>query len=245
MRCSEIEAIWDDARTGPTPPSETFLAHLRRCRTCKGVYDECESLASCLGCLAAAEPPATLGPRILQQIRSMRGRFRSSAADGFALLPSPLGELAVAWRPTGVSFVGLALDRDPSDVREAVELRLRRALSASEPPSWVRETVASFFAGWHADMTRVDITELSAFDQAALHMAAQIPPGEVRSYGWIAREIGHPQSARAVGRAMARNPVALFFPCHRVVDSNGRLHEYAYGVDVKARILRMEGYRRA
>jgi methylated-DNA-[protein]-cysteine S-methyltransferase len=64
----------------------------------------------------------------------------------------------------------------------------------------------------------------------------------VRSYGWVARAIGQPTAVRAVGRAMARNPVALLYPCHRVVDANGALHQYAYGVEVKARLLEMEGY---
>ena len=99
-----------------------------------------------------------------------------------------------------------------------------------------------FFETWQVDMSRIDISQLGAFEQAALRKAAQIPPGEVRSYGWIAREIGHPQAARAVGQAMARNPVALLFPCHRVVDAHGALHNYGYGVEVKARILAMEGY---
>jgi methylated-DNA-[protein]-cysteine S-methyltransferase len=106
----------------------------------------------------------------------------------------------------------------------------------------VNAAVRRFFSTWQVDLTQVDISGLSPFEQAALRKAAQIPPGQVRSYGWIAREIGHPQAARAVGQAMARNPVALFFPCHRVVDAAGSLHNYGYGVEVKARILQMEGY---
>ena len=78
-----------------------------------------------------------------------------------------------------------------------------------------------------------------------MHAAATIPPGEVRSYGWIAEAIGQPNAARAVGRAMARNPVVLLYPCHRVVDANGALHQYAYGVEVKKRILELEGYHAA
>jgi methylated-DNA-[protein]-cysteine S-methyltransferase len=126
-----------------------------------------------------------------------------------------------------------------------VERRLRRVLRDTAPPEWVVEAVGHFFKTWQVDMSRVDISNLSDFEQAALRKAAQIPPGEVRSYGWIAREIGHPQSARAVGQAMARNPVALLFPCHRVVDASGALHNYGYGVEVKARLLTMEGYRAA
>ena len=65
----------------------------------------------------------------------------------------------------------------------------------------------------------------------------------MRTYGWIAEKLGQPAAARAVGRAMARNPVPLLYPCHRVVDASGALHQYIYGVDVKARILEMEGYK--
>jgi methylated-DNA-[protein]-cysteine S-methyltransferase len=56
-------------------------------------------------------------------------------------------------------------------------------------------------------------------------------------------QIGRPRAARAVGRVMARNPLPLLFPCHRVVDSSGELHDYFYGLEMKAKLLQMEGYR--
>ena len=241
MRCSDVEALWDDVREGE-PRSEIVLAHLRRCRTCQAVYEAFEGVAYCLTCLPVAEPPASLVPRILDHINSVRGHFRSSVADAFARLDSPLGELVIAWRDSGITFVGIDRGEDAGTARIKMERRLRRPLRAAQPPGWVLEAVSHFFTAWEVDMNRVDISDLSPFEQAALRKAAQIPPGEVRSYGWIAREIGRPQSARAVGQAMARNPVALFFPCHRVVDASGALHNYGYGVEMKARILEMEGY---
>ena len=66
----------------------------------------------------------------------------------------------------------------------------------------------------------------------------------MRSYAWVATQIGRPKAARAVGRVMARNPLPLLFPCHRVVDSSGDLHNYFYGLEMKARILEMEGLSR-
>jgi methylated-DNA-[protein]-cysteine S-methyltransferase len=155
---------------------------------------------------------------------------------------SPLGRLWIAWRESGISFVGIDRGEGEDSAVAMVERRVRRPVHAGPTPAWVSQAVDDFFATWQVDLSRIDISDLSPFERAALNKAAQIPPGEVRSYGWIAREIGHPQAARAVGQVMARNPVALLFPCHRVVDASGALHNYGYGIEVKARILAMEGY---
>jgi O-6-methylguanine DNA methyltransferase len=242
MRCSDVEALWDDMRDGVEPRSQHAAAHLRRCKTCQAAYAQFEGVAYCLTCLPIVEPPLSLVPRILDHIKSVRNQFRTNVADDFARVASPLGDLLIAWRNAGITFVGIDRGESAELAREFVEQRLRRPLRPADPPAWVTEAVRRFFATWQVDTSRVDISQLSAFEQAALRKAAQIPPGEVRSYGWIAREIGRPLAARAVGQAMARNPVALFFPCHRVVDASGALHHYGYGVDVKARILAMEGY---
>jgi methylated-DNA-[protein]-cysteine S-methyltransferase len=244
MRCIDVEALWDDYRDGGEAASERARAHLHGCKDCRHVYEQFEGVRYCLTCLPDVEPPQYLVPRILAHIAALRGGFRSTVVDELARVASPLGDLYIAWRPSGISYVAIDRGEDFETVRTTAERRLRRAVRAVEPPAWISEAVKKFFATWQVDLTRIDISELSAFEQAALQKAAQIPPGQVRSYGWIAREIGHPQAARAVGQAMARNPVALFFPCHRVVDAAGSLHNYGYGVEVKARILKMEGYDR-
>ena len=69
----------------------------------------------------------------------------------------------------------------------------------------------------------------------------RIPLGQTRSYGEIAAEIGHPRAARAVGSACGANPLPLFVPCHRVVASMGKLGGYAGRLDVKKKLLTMEG----
>ncbi|MFY9781885.1 MAG: methylated-DNA--[protein]-cysteine S-methyltransferase [Candidatus Baltobacteraceae bacterium] len=234
--------MWDEVRAGVEPRREHVLAHLRYCKTCQDLYHEFEGVAYCLSCLPVVEPPQSLVPRILEHIESMRHHYKTLKPDSLAQIGSPLGELFIAWRDSGITFVGIGRGEDPQTVREHVERRLRRPVRAAQAPPWVSEAVRKFFGTWRAETERIDISDLTEFEQAALRKAAQIPPGEVRSYGWIAREIGHPHAARAVGQAMARNPVALFFPCHRVVDASGALHNYGYGIELKARILRMEGY---
>jgi methylated-DNA-[protein]-cysteine S-methyltransferase len=244
MRCSDVEALWDEMREGVEPRNDHVLAHLRRCRDCQEMYREFEGVAYCLSCLPIVEPPRSLVPRILDHIKcSVREPRTHGSPDSLALVDSPLGTLAIGWRDSRITFVGLARENDFAAIRAFVERRLRRAVLPAEPPPWIAEAVRIFFSTWHVDARMLDVSGLTEFERAALSKAAEIPPGEVRSYGWIAREIGHPHAARAVGQAMARNPLALFFPCHRVVDANGALHNYGYGVELKAQILRMEGYR--
>src|SRR6202011_1568477 len=156
---------------------------------------------------------------------------------------SPIGRLFVAFRHSGITAVALDRDEGEEAILAKLQRRLGRGLIPSQAPQWVTDTVAAFFRNHRANLEKVDISELTPFEQSALRAAATIPPGEVRSYAWIAEKRAQPPTARAVGRAMARNPVALLYPCHRVVDANGALHQYAYGVEVKAKILALEGYR--
>ncbi|MGH7728834.1 MAG: methylated-DNA--[protein]-cysteine S-methyltransferase [Vulcanimicrobiaceae bacterium] len=242
MRCRDVEAIWDDQRDEFEPKRDDAVIHLRRCKTCQDAYNELEGVAYCLTCLPIVEPSQNLVPRILAHIAMLRSRSSPPAPDEFATVSSPLGELDVAWRGHKFTYVGFD-DGEPTEhVAERIARRLRRPVCRSKAPHWVGRALAEFFRTWRADPEWIDASELSVFERAALLAAAAIPPGEVRSYGWIAREIGHPQAARAVGQVMARNPLALFFPCHRVVDASGSLHEYGYGLEMKARILELEGY---
>jgi len=81
------------------------------------------------------------------------------------------------------------------------------------------------------------------FEQAVWKACAEIPKGEVRTYGWIAARIGRPGAVRAVGAALSRNPFAPAVPCHRVVGADGRLTGYSGkgGVETKRRLLVAEG----
>jgi methylated-DNA-[protein]-cysteine S-methyltransferase len=204
------------------------------------LYEQYEGIAYCLTCLPIVEPPANLVPRIIEHIESSVRSARKP--DCVAKIESPVGTLFVAFRSTGITAV--TLDRGEGDevALEHISRRLRRGVVGAQAPAWVSDTLNAFFRTHSPNYDRVDISYLSAFEQSALRAAAQIPPGEVRSYGWIAEKIGAPNAASAVGRVMARNPVRMLYPCHRVVDAAGHLHNYGYGLDVKARILELEGF---
>jgi len=86
----------------------------------------------------------------------------------------------------------------------------------------------------------VDWSGVSAFGRAVLKASRAIPYSESRSYRWVASQVGRPHAARAVGQALARNPVPIVVPCHRVVGSDGRLIGFTGGLEMKRRLLEME-----
>jgi methylated-DNA-[protein]-cysteine S-methyltransferase len=102
--------------------------------------------------------------------------------------------------------------------------------------------LAEYFAGTrqHFELPLTPIGG-TGFQQQVWRALAMIPFGKFTSYADIARFIGKPQSARAVGMAVGRNPLGIFLPCHRVVASNGALTGYAGGLDRKVALLTIEG----
>lgn len=111
----------------------------------------------------------------------------------------------------------------------------------------VRAQVQSYCAGGDADLTKVqiDMTKMSPFFKKARQACREIPSGETRTYAWLADQAGNIRAARGAGQAMAKNPVALLVPCHRVIGSDGELHGFGGGVGLpmKERLLRMESSR--
>jgi methylated-DNA-[protein]-cysteine S-methyltransferase len=108
----------------------------------------------------------------------------------------------------------------------------------------VRTQIEEYFRGERERFDcPVDLTQLTGFHRQVLLAAARIPRGSVMTYGGLARALGKPRAARAVGRALATNPVPLVIPCHRVVASDGSLGGYSArgGVSTKLQLLRLEG----
>lgn len=90
----------------------------------------------------------------------------------------------------------------------------------------------------------IDLDVLRGFQKEVLQLTAEIPFGEFCTYGDIARQLGNPGASRAVGSALARNPMPLVIPCHRVVGSDQKLHGFAApeGIKTKAWLLELEGH---
>lgn len=241
MRCREVEALWDEIRDCAVPLREAVRRHLGECPPCQDLFEQYEGVAYCLSCLPQPEPSCDLAQKIVEHIAVLKDRHRTEPVS-LCSVSTPIGRVFVGLKNTRVVFIGLDRGDDREAVRAKVERRLRRPVRYGDAPPWLKNIFDDYFRTWTVDEQRVDISDLTPFEQAALKAAARIPPGEVRSYAWIAQAIGRPKAARAVGQVMARNPLPLLFPCHRVVDSGGELHQYGYGLEMKERLLRMEGY---
>jgi methylated-DNA-[protein]-cysteine S-methyltransferase len=204
------------------------------------MYEQYEGVAYCLSSLPPPQPSCDLAKKIIQHIATQRKLYPPIV---LAAVTTPVGRLYVGFKSDRIAYVSLDSGEPLQEVVARAERRLHRQVVPGEPPPWLIRALEHFFNTWKVDDALVDISDLTPFEQAALRAAARIPPGEVRSYAWIATQIGRPKAARAVGRVMARNPLPFLFPCHRVVDASGDLHSYYYGREMKARLLEMEGYR--
>jgi methylated-DNA-[protein]-cysteine S-methyltransferase len=109
-------------------------------------------------------------------------------------------------------------------------------------PSAILQALVDYFAG---DLTAIDAIPVATagtpFQRAVWAAVRGIRPGTTVSYGALARQLGHPQSARAVGLANGANPIAIVVPCHRVIGADASLTGYGGGIDRKRWLLAHEG----
>jgi O-6-methylguanine DNA methyltransferase len=128
---------------------------------------------------------------------------------------------------------------NPRDLRaEAKGLRFERA--DSKMADYTRE-IEEYFDGIRREFTFPLDLRGTEFQVACWRALLAIPYGETRAYADIARAVGRPQGFRAVGMANNRNPIAIVVPCHRVIASDGSLCGYGGGLDIKRKLLELEG----
>ncbi len=146
-------------------------------------------------------------------------------SDGYAVFESPVGKVVVAFNPDGVSSVDLADD----DAEDRFAERFHRRMLPARPPTGWEALIAKAIERGTPGSLPVDWRAVTGFQRSVLEETAKIPRGQVRSYGWLARHVGRDGAVRAVGSTMARNPVPLIVPCHRVVRTDGRIGNYSLG----------------
>jgi methylated-DNA-[protein]-cysteine S-methyltransferase len=104
----------------------------------------------------------------------------------------------------------------------------------------VRTELDEYFAGTRSAFSVPLLLEGTPFQVSVWRALIEIPSGSTASYGEIARQLGRPQAARAVGAANGLNPISIIVPCHRLVGADGSLTGYGWGIDRKRRLLELE-----
>jgi O-6-methylguanine DNA methyltransferase len=159
----------------------------------------------------------------------------------FVLFDTCLGWMGLVSSPNGLRAVIL-----PQKSREAVLCQVMNYGCAAEEQyaamfGDLPHRLGRYLEGESVDFPdKLDLVEATPFQQNVWQIVRTIPYGETRSYGWVADKLGLPKAARGVGQALARNPLPIVIPCHRVISSNGSLGGFGGGVEIKELLLRLE-----
>ncbi len=161
---------------------------------------------------------------------------------GYDVFQTDWGWIGVVGSAKGIRYCCL-----PEETPDAAMERLTDAnpgQQMTEQPEFFeafRQQMREYLNGnrshWEVEL---DLSDATPFFQRAWAACQTIPPGETRTYSWLAEQAGRPAAARAAGQAMARNRVPLIIPCHRVIGSDGGLHGFGGGLPLKARLLDLE-----
>lgn len=162
----------------------------------------------------------------------------------FHLCETDLGWVGLVLSPSGLRGTTLFHKSRDEALRAVLALGARdeaRAEELGDLPNRLRRYARGEQVSFSDSL---DFADTTPFRRAVWQATQEIPRGQTRSYGWLAERVGRPGAARAVGQAMATNPWPIVVPCHRVVTSDGGLGGYGGGLDMKERLLRLEGARR-
>ena len=164
----------------------------------------------------------------------------------YATVDTDFGSMLVAGYGRTLVAIKFAVPRNQmSAAVEALhrELHGRFTLVHDETKvSRIAKQVTEYLAGERqAFELELDLSYVTPFRRDVLLETARVPRGEVASYAEIARRVGRPLACRAVGNTMRTNPVPLVVPCHRIVASDGGVGGFGGGLDMKRRLLALEG----
>lgn len=159
---------------------------------------------------------------------------------------TPFGPMLVAGEGTRLVAIKFSVDRQhmPEAV-EALDRELRGGYRLVADPKRVRPLIKQlneYLSGKRTTFdVEYDISWMTPFRRRVMEECAKIPRGSTATYAELARRAGNPAAYRAVGATMATNPIPVVVPCHRVLGSNGTLHGFGGGLDMKAQLLALEG----
>jgi methylated-DNA-[protein]-cysteine S-methyltransferase len=172
--------------------------------------------------------------------------FKQQMTQHFWLFQTTIGTGGVTWGEAGITGVQLP-ETDVAHVRVRLRRRFPGVVETTPPPAIQAaiERIVALLSGERTDDLagiELDLTRVPEFAREVYAVARRIRPGETRTYGQVATELGDPLLARDVGQALARNPFPIIVPCHRVLAAGGKLGGFsaAGGVQTKQRLLAIE-----
>jgi O-6-methylguanine DNA methyltransferase len=225
MQCRNVLTRIDALRTRELAPIEKTAveAHLRTCRSCDASQDDVEQLVHAVKSL-------TLVPEV-----SCVETCKDAVADSF----DRVGEVWVAFTKDRIRMIRSA--DSIADIRQPYAKKYGRVLEPGTIPATLRRQVIAAVEGEGVDAPKVDLEFANDLEHDVLQTLTRIPRGEVRTYAWVARQVGRPRAVRAVASVIARNVVPFVVPCHRVVPSAGGIGNYIFGSATKRALLAREG----
>ncbi len=159
----------------------------------------------------------------------------------YDVVDTPFGAMLAATSPRGLLAIRFDTDAD-AYLDHLALIAGPRVLRAPRAVDGVRGELEEYFAGRRRvfDLP-LDLRAMTPFTLAVLAELARVPFGETATYRDLAERVGKPNASRAVGLVMNRNRIPIVLPCHRIVGSSGNLVGYAGGLEMKERLLRLEG----
>ncbi len=165
---------------------------------------------------------------------------RRNMSDRYSKVRTTIGGLWLAFSPVGITMITLA-DRDPLEFEAYYRGLFSRQVHYGKMPQSYRYALKQAAAGYPPPDIEIDLSSLSEFEREVLMLLRHIAHGEVRTYSWLAREAGRPKAVRPVGNVMAKNPLPILLPCHRIVPLTGGIGNYGLGSNIKRDLLLREG----
>ena len=155
---------------------------------------------------------------------------------------SPIGDIYVVSTEKGICRVDFKTSEN--ELVQRLERKFRK--DVIKDPNFFNSLITKldrYFSGKPTRFTfPINFIEGTDFQKRVWRALLEIPFGEVRSYKQIAQQVGNPNAYRAVGSAVGKNPINFIIPCHRVIRSDGKLGGYGLGIDLKKKLLQMEGH---
>jgi methylated-DNA-[protein]-cysteine S-methyltransferase len=182
------------------------------------------------------------------EVLAMSEKHQDSFSEHYRILEVPFGSCGIAWSQRGVTRFQL-----PEGGKSALRARMQREgrvewrNALPQLAAYAEAKLQRYFKREEVDFSDLllDLSNCTPFHTAVYDAARSIHWGRTATYGALARKVGSPRGARAVGHAMSKNPIAVIIPCHRILAAGAKIGGFSAhgGVAVKTRLLEMEGVR--